>query len=40
VVAAGGHVLLQSLPLSDTFVAFALPDAPAGTSAQGKTDAR
>jgi quinoprotein glucose dehydrogenase len=26
VVAAGGHVNLQSLPLSDTFVAFALPE--------------
>lgn len=25
VAAAGGHVLLQSLPLSDTIVAFALP---------------
>jgi quinoprotein glucose dehydrogenase len=27
VVAAGGHVNLQSTPLSDTFVAFALPEA-------------
>ena len=27
VVAAGGHVNLQSMPLSDTFVAFALPHA-------------
>lgn len=26
VVAAGGHVNLQSMPLSDTFVAFALPE--------------
>lgn len=26
VVAAGGHVMLQSLPLSDTIVAFALPE--------------
>jgi glucose dehydrogenase len=26
VVAAGGHTNLQSLPLSDSFVAFALPE--------------
>ncbi len=26
VVAAGGHINLQSTPLSDTFVAFALPE--------------
>ena len=28
VAAAGGHVMLQSLPLSDTIVAFALPKKP------------